>query len=244
MANHAGPRTFGVLGQIVPRCANMYEAFRQAERYCALASQGGRLNVARDASTLSIKVMVEVPPGPVRSTILLWAATNLAFLPERVTGAAARPKMIACSFAAPGAEATRALSTLCPFSFASRETRVSFDQGVGDLAIPSVDADLKALLADDQRLETFVRSTTNGIKHLSCTCRMGRADDPLAVTDTEGRVRGVGGLRVVDASSMPSLPRANSNLATLMLAEKLSDAILGAAPRRLAGEGRVGELLS
>ena len=76
------------------------------------------------------------------------------------------------------------------------------------------------------KFETFVRSTTMGIKHLSCTCRMGRADDPMAVTDTAGRVRGIGGLRVVDASSMPSLPRANTNLATLMLAEKMADAIL------------------
>jgi 5-(hydroxymethyl)furfural/furfural oxidase len=87
--------------------------------------------------------------------------------------------------------------------------------------------DLDVLIADEKKLETFVRSTTNGIKHLSCTCRMGRADDPLAVTDSEGRVRGVAGLRVVDASTMPSLPRANTNLATLMLAEKISDAILG-----------------
>jgi 5-(hydroxymethyl)furfural/furfural oxidase len=97
-------------------------------------------------------------------------------------------------------------------------------------------ADLKAMLADEAGLEKFVRSTTNGIKHLSCTCRMGRADDPLAVIDTEGRVRGVGGLRVVDASSMPSLPRANSNLATLMLAEKMSDAILGEHVPASSGE--------
>lgn len=86
--------------------------------------------------------------------------------------------------------------------------------------------DLKGLLADDATLETFVRSTANGIKHLSCTCRMGRPDDPMAVTDIEGRVRGVENLRVVDAATMPSLPRANTNLAVLMLAEKISDHIL------------------
>lgn len=90
----------------------------------------------------------------------------------------------------------------------------------------TMNLDLKALLADDKRLETFVRSTTNGIKHLSCTCRMGRADDPLAVTDTEGRVHGVQNLRVVDAATMPSLPRANTNLAVLMLAEKIADHML------------------
>lgn len=86
--------------------------------------------------------------------------------------------------------------------------------------------DLKALLEEDATLEKFVRSTTNGIKHLSCTCRMGSPNDPLAVTDTAGRVRGVQNLRVVDASTMPSLPRANTNLAVLMLAEKISDNIL------------------
>ena len=88
--------------------------------------------------------------------------------------------------------------------------------------------DLKALLAEDATLEKFVRSTTNGIKHLSCTCRMGRPDDPYAVTDSAGRVRGVENLRVVDASTMPSLPRANTNLAVIMLAEKISDHLLAA----------------
>jgi 5-(hydroxymethyl)furfural/furfural oxidase len=91
---------------------------------------------------------------------------------------------------------------------------------------------LQELLASDEALERFVRATTNGIKHLSCTCRMGQPDDPMAVTDPEGRVKGVAGLRVVDASVMPSLPRANTNLATVMLAEKMADHILGArAPR-------------
>jgi 5-(hydroxymethyl)furfural/furfural oxidase len=85
---------------------------------------------------------------------------------------------------------------------------------------------LEALFADDMALEEFVRGTTMGIKHLSCTCRMGRADDPLAVTLNDGRVKGVAGLRVVDASIMPSLPRANTNLTTLMVAEKIADTIL------------------
>lgn len=85
---------------------------------------------------------------------------------------------------------------------------------------------LAALFADDMALEEFVRGTTMGIKHLSCTCRMGRADDPMAVTLKDGRVKGVAGLRVVDASIMPSLPRANTNLTTLMLAEKIADTML------------------
>jgi 5-(hydroxymethyl)furfural/furfural oxidase len=55
---------------------------------------------------------------------------------------------------------------------------------------------------------------------------MGRADDPLAVTDGSGRVIGVQGLRVADASIMPSVPCANTNLPTIMIGEKIAATIL------------------
>jgi 5-(hydroxymethyl)furfural/furfural oxidase len=55
---------------------------------------------------------------------------------------------------------------------------------------------------------------------------MGADNDPMAVTDTAGRVRGVGGLRVVDASLFPMVPCANTNFPTLMSAEKIADAVL------------------
>ena len=64
------------------------------------------------------------------------------------------------------------------------------------------------------------------IRHISCTCRMGREDDPIAVTGDDGRVYGVGGLRVADASIFPSVPRANTNIPTIMAAEKIADAAL------------------
>ena len=54
---------------------------------------------------------------------------------------------------------------------------------------------------------------------------MGAASDPLAVTDGAGRVRGVEGLRVCDASLMPTIPRANTNVPTLMMAERIADLI-------------------
>jgi 5-(hydroxymethyl)furfural/furfural oxidase len=54
---------------------------------------------------------------------------------------------------------------------------------------------------------------------------MGAANDLQAVVDSEGRVRGFGGLRVVDASIMPTVPRGNTNIPTIMLAEKISAAI-------------------
>jgi 5-(hydroxymethyl)furfural/furfural oxidase len=55
---------------------------------------------------------------------------------------------------------------------------------------------------------------------------MGRDDDPMAVVNTQGQVRGVQGLRVVDASIFPVVPCANTNFPTLMSAEKISDAML------------------
>lgn len=85
---------------------------------------------------------------------------------------------------------------------------------------------LSELLADDAALERYLRTHVGGVWHASGTCRIGRADDPLAVVDHTGRVLGVHGLRVADASVMPIIPTANTNLPTLMVAEKLADAIL------------------
>ena len=85
---------------------------------------------------------------------------------------------------------------------------------------------LSGLLADDDAMEAHIRQVVTGVWHASGTCRMGAKDDPMAVTDPAGRVRGVGGLRVVDASVMPFVPRANTNLPTIMIAEKMADAIL------------------
>ncbi len=82
------------------------------------------------------------------------------------------------------------------------------------------------MLTDDDKLEAFVRKAAVGVWHASCTCRMGSADDPMAVTSNTGRVHGVEGLRVTDASIFPVVPCANTNFPVLMTAEKVSDAIL------------------
>jgi 5-(hydroxymethyl)furfural/furfural oxidase len=79
------------------------------------------------------------------------------------------------------------------------------------------------VMNDDEALEAFVRKATIGVWHASCSCRMGRAEDPMAVVDTQGRVKGVQGLRVVDASVFPVVPCANTNFPTLMTAEKIAE---------------------
>ena len=81
------------------------------------------------------------------------------------------------------------------------------------------------VMGEDETLEAFVRKATLGVWYASCSCRMGRPDDPMAVVDTHGRVKGVQGLRVVDASIFPVVPCANTNFPTLMAAEKIADAM-------------------
>ena len=85
------------------------------------------------------------------------------------------------------------------------------------------------LLQDEQALDAFIDERVGVTWHPSGTCRMGRAEDPMAVTDAQGRVHGVPGLRVCDASIMPAIPRANTNLPTIMLAERIADLIKAGA---------------
>lgn len=79
--------------------------------------------------------------------------------------------------------------------------------------------------ADDAALDGFIRDNLKITQHPCGTCRMG--EDAEAVVDSELRVRGVKGLRVVDASIMPTVPGANINAAVIMVAEKAADMILG-----------------
>jgi 5-(hydroxymethyl)furfural/furfural oxidase len=81
-------------------------------------------------------------------------------------------------------------------------------------------------LMDEAFLARTVEERTVGMFHVAGTCRMGRADDPEAVLDPLCQVRGVEGLSVSDASVMPQVVRANTYLATVMIAEKCSDLLL------------------
>jgi 5-(hydroxymethyl)furfural/furfural oxidase len=82
--------------------------------------------------------------------------------------------------------------------------------------------DLAALVKDEGALAEHIRQNVAGMFHPVGTCRMGAAGDRGAVVDPMGCVRGVGALRVVDASIMPTLPRGNTNIPTIMLAEKIA----------------------
>ena len=80
----------------------------------------------------------------------------------------------------------------------------------------------------DSDIDDWVHGTAESIYHPVGTCRMG--SDNMAVVNKSLRVRGVEGLRVVDASVMPTIIGGNTNAPTIMIAEKASDAILGSAP--------------
>ena len=86
--------------------------------------------------------------------------------------------------------------------------------------------DMAGVLGDTDIGEAFVREAATGVWHATSSCRMGADSDRRAVTDETGRVYGVEGLRVVDASIMPIIPCANTNFPTLMLAERIADKIL------------------
>jgi 5-(hydroxymethyl)furfural/furfural oxidase len=85
-----------------------------------------------------------------------------------------------------------------------------------------------ALAAGNEQLAAHLQEHVAGVFHPAGTCRMGAHDDRHAVVDAEGNVHGVGGLRVVDASIMPNVIAGNTNLPTLMLAEKIAAAMLAA----------------
>ncbi|MFN3985654.1 MAG: choline dehydrogenase [Rhodocyclaceae bacterium] len=80
----------------------------------------------------------------------------------------------------------------------------------------------------DAEIDAFVRSHAETAYHPSCSCRMGT--DDMAVVDGQGRVHGLEGLRVVDASIMPRVVTGNLNAPTIMMAEKLADLIRGHSP--------------
>ncbi|SCK18916.1 choline dehydrogenase [Vogesella sp. LIG4] len=84
----------------------------------------------------------------------------------------------------------------------------------------------------DDEIDTFVRANMESTMHPCGSCRMG--EDDMAVVDSELRVRGIAGLRVIDSSVFPSEPNGNLNAPTIMLAERAADLVRGVAPLEAA----------
>ncbi|MEH2252219.1 GMC family oxidoreductase [Nostoc sp.] len=96
----------------------------------------------------------------------------------------------------------------------------AFDEFRGEEIAPGAD------VTSDEALEAYIRETCNTVYHPVGTCKMGT--DPMAVVDPELRVHGVEGLRVVDASIMPTLITGHTNAPTIMIGEKAADLIKAA----------------
>ena len=81
------------------------------------------------------------------------------------------------------------------------------------------------VVGDDEAVREFLHERVSHLVHPVGTCKIGPADDPMAVVDSEGRVYGLPNLRVADAAIMPNIPRGNTNLTAIMIGERVADFI-------------------
>jgi choline dehydrogenase len=105
--------------------------------------------------------------------------------------------------------------------------RIGENDGMADYRAAQI-SPVESDFATDATIDAWVRQSASTTFHPTGTCRMG--SDAGAVVDAELRVRGVAGLRVVDASIMPMIVSGNTSAPTMMIAEKASDMILGKSP--------------
>ena len=115
------------------------------------------------------------------------------------------------------------------FRAAIRLTREIFEQPAmapykGPVIQPADD------ITSDEAIDAWVRQNAESAYHPSCTCKIGGDNDPLAVLDSQCRVRGIDSLRVIDSSVFPTITNGNINAPTIMLAEKAADMVLGIDP--------------
>ena len=94
-------------------------------------------------------------------------------------------------------------------------------EGIIQERIEPQDSDIES----DDALDTWMMKEATTGQHISGTCKMGPASDPMAVVGQNGRVHGIDGLRVVDASIMPDCIRANTNVTTMMIGERIADMV-------------------
>lgn len=188
----------------------------------------GRLRLVRDGDDMRAVADFDAlghPHDPPRLARAVELAARLMASPE-VTAATGRQGLLRMNgFLRRIMERTpvnRALDRAA--ALASRGLPALEDRLVGSVMGPAP-ADLLQRLAEGGPGVTA--PWTAGLFHATGTCRMGRADDPAAVTTADGRVIGLDGLAVADASVMPSIPRANTNLPVMMVAERIADALAG-----------------
>jgi choline dehydrogenase len=93
-------------------------------------------------------------------------------------------------------------------------------RAIGELKRPPVD------ISDDAAFDAWAAASAGDTQHATSTCRMGLEDDPRAVVDPDCRVHGLQALRVIDASVLPFVPRANTHLTTVMIAEAMAERLL------------------
>ncbi|MXX81557.1 MAG: NAD(P)-binding protein [Chloroflexi bacterium] len=101
------------------------------------------------------------------------------------------------------------------WNLAQSEELKHYHMGAVDIDQETVD--------DDEKLDEWIHATATSMAHPTCTCPMGPDPSEGAVVDSEGRVYGVEGLRVVDGSIMPTLVRANTNFTCMMLGERIAE---------------------
>jgi choline dehydrogenase len=167
--------------------------------------------VAYDGSTLAQEHGFQAHVGPMRSKSRGWVRLRSAEPLDK-------PRILFNYLSEPDDwEEMRACVRLTREIFA----QPAFDRYRGRELQPG------SAVQSDAQIDAFIRDKVESAFHPSCSCKMGAADDALAVVDPETRVRGLQGLRVVDSSIMPSVTTGNLNAPTIMLAEKAADHILG-----------------
>lgn len=105
--------------------------------------------------------------------------------------------------------------------------RICQSEPLSELLTPLAEEMLepKNFISEDQFWESFVRHYSLTVYHPTGTCKMGSADDPMSVVTQDTKVKGVQGLRVVDASIIPKIVSGNTNIPVIAVAERAADLI-------------------
>jgi 5-(hydroxymethyl)furfural/furfural oxidase len=184
----------------------------------SLASRDPRQHPLVDLNLLDDPRDLERMMAAVRTLFALAVHPSLNNAAEDFFPASFSPRIKRLSqFSRTNAHAATALGALLDLPAAIR--RLSIKQFLLN------GADFGKVVENDGALADFVRHNVFGVWHPSGSCRMGERSDPDAVVDSCGKVIGSENLYVADASVMPRLPTANTNIPTIMIAEKLSDGL-------------------